>query len=126
LRLQLQATEEALTKLEGDEGLVNPSPTPNLELVIEVKNTSSISWSSHYDDDFGAFEMETTNIGLKLMKKMGYDRGGLGANGQGIVNPIEVVELPQYVGLVYVREEVGECSKTIRSIESSSDESELV
>jgi hypothetical protein len=54
----------------------------------------------------------------------------LGANGQGIVNPIKVVVLPRYVGLGYVREEDGAFSKTVdernskaaEARESSSDE----
>lgn len=42
---------------------------------------------------------------------MGYQGKGLNINGQGIVNPIRVGELPCNVGLGYVRKEVGECSK---------------
>ena len=82
-------------------------------MVTEQNNTSSISCSSPHDDDFGAFEKHTTCIGLKLMKKMGYEGGGLRANGQCIVNPIEMVEIPRYEGLGYVIKELGECSKTI-------------
>jgi len=115
--------EEAPTKFQSDEGLTKPPPTPDSELVTEVNNTSSISCSSHYDDDFGAFEQHTTCIVLKIMKKMGYEGRFLGANGRGIVNPIKVVELPQYAGLGHVREEVGECSKAAEAIEPSSDES---
>lgn len=55
----------------------------------------------------------TTTIGSKLMKNMGYEGKRLGVNGQGIVNPIQVVELPQYVGLGYVKEEYGIFSKSI-------------
>ena len=112
-----------MKKLQGDEGLVKPSPTPNTETVTEVNNTSLVSCSSHYDDEFGAFEKHTAGIGLKLMKKMGYKGGGIEANGQGIMNPIEAVEIPQYAGLGYVRKEVGECSKNTEARESSSDES---
>jgi hypothetical protein len=56
------------------------------------------------------------------MNKMGYGGRGLGANGQCIVNPVKVVELPRYVGLGYFREKVGECSKEAEARESSSDE----
>jgi hypothetical protein len=43
---------------------------------------------------------------------MGYEGKGLGINGQGILNPIKVEELPHQAGLGYVRKEFGECSKT--------------
>ena len=46
------------------------------------------------DDDFTIFENHTTRIGSKLLKGMGYEGKGLRINGQGIVNPIKVEELP--------------------------------
>ena len=54
---------------------------------------------------------------------MGYEGKGLGVNGQGIVNPIEVVERTCYVGLGYGKEEVWEFSKIREIRNSSSDES---
>lgn len=70
----------------------------------------SISCTS-YDDDFASFKKHTSRIGSKLLKKMGYQGKGLRINGQSIVNPIKVKELPHYVGFGYVRKQVGECSK---------------
>ena len=72
---------------------------------------SSISHCSHQDGSFGAFEKHTRGIGLKLLTKMGYEGKGLGNKGQGIVNPIEVVEIPHYLGLGYDEEEIGAFSK---------------
>jgi hypothetical protein len=48
---------------------------------------------------------------LKFLTKMGYEGKGLGNKGQGIVNPIEVVERPGYLGLGYGEEEIGAFSK---------------
>lgn len=93
----------------------------------EVKSDSSIS-CTFYDDDFTAFERHTTRFGSKLLKKIGYQEKGSDINGQGIVNPIKVEELTRYVGLIYVRKEVVECSKktsekTIMDDERSSSHS---
>ena len=41
---------------------------------------------------------------------MGYDGRGLGVNGQGIINPIEVKRQPHKAGLGYT--EIGESSKS--------------
>ena len=94
---QLQAKDEALEKLQRDP--------------CEVKS-SSLSSCMFPGDDFTVFENHTTWIGSKLLKKMGYEGKGLGINGQGIVNPIKVEELPHHAGLVYVRKEVRECANT--------------
>jgi hypothetical protein len=48
------------------------------------------------------------------MIKIGYEGGGLGTNGQGIVDLIEAVIWPRYVGIGYVPKDFGEISKTSR------------
>jgi hypothetical protein len=59
---------------------------------------------------------------LKLLTKMGYEGKGLGNMGQGIINPIEVVERPRYLGLGYGEVEIGECSKTLEVSDASKDQ----
>jgi hypothetical protein len=83
---------------------------------------SSISHCSH-QDGFGAFEKHTRGIGLELLTKMGYEGKGLGNKGQGIVNPIEVVEIPCYLGLGYGKEEIGASSKMGSKTSEASDAS---
>ena len=93
---QLQAKDEALETLQRDS--------------CEGKSSSPSS-CMFLDNDFAVFKNHTTGIGSKMLNKMGYEGKGLGINGQGIVNPIKVEELPCQTGLGYVRKEVGECAK---------------
>ncbi|TKY54745.1 Zinc finger CCCH-type with G patch domain-containing protein [Spatholobus suberectus] len=50
--------------------------------------------------NIGSFEEHTTGFGSKMMAKMGYmEGGGLGKNGQGMAEPIEVIQRPKSLGL---------------------------
>ncbi|KAF9662801.1 hypothetical protein SADUNF_Sadunf18G0092100 [Salix dunnii] len=49
---------------------------------------------------FGAFEVHTKGFGSKMMAKMGFiEGGGLGKDGQGMAQPIEVTQRPKSLGL---------------------------
>ncbi|CAM8931845.1 unnamed protein product [Rhodiola kirilowii] len=48
---------------------------------------------------FGAFEVHTKGFGSKMMAKMGFVGGGLGKDGQGMAEPIEVIKRPKSLGL---------------------------
>ena len=56
------------------------------------------------------------------MKKMGYEGKGLGINGKGIVNPINVEELPHQARLGYVEKKVGECIEIASKRPTTDDE----
>ncbi|KAJ0576182.1 putative G-patch domain, R3H domain, R3H domain superfamily protein [Helianthus annuus] len=61
-----------------------------------LNNNKVVANSSNY----GAFEMHTTGFGSRMMAKMGFvDGGGLGKDGGGISEPIEVIQRPKSLGL---------------------------
>ncbi|KAB5552829.1 hypothetical protein DKX38_010140 [Salix brachista] len=50
--------------------------------------------------NFGVFEVHTKGFGSKMMGKMGFIQGGgLGKDGQGMAQPIEVIQRPKSLGL---------------------------
>ena len=76
----------------------------------EVYDVTSCSILSQYE----------TNVGMKILMKMGYRGGGLGINGQGVTQPLEVVRRQPFASLGYGQEEKGECSKVAEAKTASS------
>ena len=113
--------QETTSKNNKSEEELKEFPSiPNSEINSEVCSGihSSISPCSH-QYGFGAFEKHTRVMGLKFLTKMGYEGKGLGNKGQGINNPIEVMERPHYLGLGYGEVEIGEFSKTLEASDAS-------
>lgn len=102
----VQVKEELLAKLQKVETMDVASQT-------EVYDVTSCSVLSQYE----------TNVGMKILMKMGYRGGGLGMNGQGVIQPLEVVPRQPFVGLGYGQEEKQECSKVAKAkvVSSSTD-----
>ncbi|XP_039027965.1 uncharacterized protein LOC120161822 [Hibiscus syriacus] len=73
----------------------------------EVRTTDPEGTSESYEEkgivrsaQIGAFEVHTKGFGSKMMAKMGFvEGGGLGKDGQGMAQPIEVVQRPKSLGL---------------------------
>ncbi|KAJ7957728.1 G-patch domain-containing protein [Quillaja saponaria] len=62
---------------------------------VENQNKSVTSSAN-----MGSFEVHTKGFGSKMMAKMGYmEGGGLGKDGQGMAEPIEVIQRPKSLGL---------------------------
>jgi hypothetical protein len=88
-----------------------------LKFVSEINSEvcsegQSLNSPSSHQVGFGAFKKHTRGVGLKLLTKMGYEEGkGLRIEGQGIVNPIEVMERHRHLGLGYGEMDLGVSSK---------------
>ena len=107
LKLQLRVAEDDLEELKRNKGLKQPS-SPIFASTSEVNNVdvSSVS-SSHAIISVENVEIPITGTGMRLLTKMGYRGGVLGIHGQGITQPLEVVQRPRYACLGYTK---GECS----------------
>ncbi|KAI3524356.1 hypothetical protein L1887_03009 [Cichorium endivia] len=77
-------------------GIMEPDQVVATVTVDEQKPKDQTAGSLSY----GAFEMHTTGFGSRMMAKMGYvDGGGLGKDGRGISEPIQVIQRPKALGL---------------------------
>ncbi|KAK9049880.1 hypothetical protein SSX86_031152 [Deinandra increscens subsp. villosa] len=77
-------------------GNLEPKPDVTSLNIDESKPRDHTATLSSY----GAFEMHTTGFGSRMMAKMGYvDGNGLGKEGKGIAEPIEVIQRPKSLGL---------------------------
>ncbi|KAF3453011.1 hypothetical protein FNV43_RR03444 [Rhamnella rubrinervis] len=63
-------------------------------------DSSSKNMSAAGPAEIGSFEVHTKGFGSKMMAKMGFVEGsGLGKEGQGMAQPIEVMKRPKSLGL---------------------------
>nr|GEZ51692.1 RNA-directed DNA polymerase, eukaryota, reverse transcriptase zinc-binding domain protein [Tanacetum cinerariifolium] len=77
-------------------GIMESEPGVTIVAVDESKPKDQTAGSSSYC----AFEMHTTGFGSRMMAKMGYVGGnGLGKDGTGISEPIQVTQRPKSLGL---------------------------
>jgi hypothetical protein len=101
-----------LAKLQEDE------QASKIGMVVEKYPCAFSSLINDYAS-LGSFERHTKGIGLNMLRKMGYIGGGLGIDVQGIIQPLEVEGIPQYVGLGYSERECSEATKV--EVSSSRD-----
>jgi hypothetical protein len=108
LQLELQTKDDLLAKLQLGERMEDKEPSTvdaQTQTEVCVESISSCSLSSQYDN----------NVGMKLLTKMGYKGGGLGINGQGVTQSLEVVQRPPFADLAFGKVEIGEWSKTAKA-----------
>ncbi|KAG1473028.1 hypothetical protein G6F56_001183 [Rhizopus delemar] len=81
------------------------------------------------DNEFGQFSVHSNKLGQRMLEKMGWKHGqGLGAGGEGIVNPIETKQRPTGMGLGFrgfdERTKQAKTEAKLRKAESSEDDQE--
>ncbi|GAB2238028.1 hypothetical protein Droror1_Dr00015930 [Drosera rotundifolia] len=75
--------------MQSDVTIADPKPATPTNSNVTATSTS-----------IGAFEVHTTGFGSKMLAKMGYVEGaGLGKDGKGISQPVEVSQRPKSLGL---------------------------
>lgn len=89
---QLAEKEKALGKLqevvqEHREAKLASIATAEANTVTKMNLVSSPSLDIS-QDHFGVFEKHTRGIGLRLLRRMGYNGQGIGKGNQGILSPI--------------------------------------
>ena len=90
-----------MEELRHNEGLVKPS-SPASESTFEVNNVDhSLVSFSHDTISVGNMEVPISGTGMRFFTKMGYKVEGLVVNGQGMTQPLEVVQRPRFAGLGY-------------------------
>ncbi|KAK4414983.1 Tuftelin-interacting protein 11 [Sesamum alatum] len=121
------ASKESKRKKSGKVGSYSAQPLSFVSSgimdteTVELRTTESNETGTCYESklvshsvEYRAFEMHTTGFGSKMMAKMGYIEGtGLGKDGQGMAQPIEVSQRPKSLGLgAEVPETSGKASST--------------
>jgi hypothetical protein len=111
---------------KNNKGKEELKEVPSISISENTFEVCSEGFSSNFPHThqvgFGEFEKHTKGVGLRILTKMGYEKGkGLGRRVQGIVNPIEVEERPQYLGLGYDKRDLGESSKIGSKTSEASD-----
>ncbi|KAJ1959038.1 hypothetical protein IWQ62_004771 [Dispira parvispora] len=81
-------------------GVAEATPSPTASAPLPRSKPRRAPQKAHRD--FAKFADHGNSVALKIMMKMGYQYGkGLGASGEGIVNPIETKVRPGKAGIAY-------------------------
>ncbi|XP_050537362.1 NF-kappa-B-repressing factor [Daktulosphaira vitifoliae] len=94
-------------KDDDSESHISKSEFIKNETEVNVEPLSSEIITKNTDVDK---KLSDDNIGNKLLKMMGWKGGGLGKEGQGRKEPIEVIQLPKHLGLGH-KSNIGESAK---------------
>ncbi|KAF9680691.1 hypothetical protein SADUNF_Sadunf06G0147900 [Salix dunnii] len=81
-------------------GVVQSGVVETITVGAQEINETGENKDATSSSKFGEFEVHTKGFGSKMMGKMGFIQGrGLGKDGQGMAQPIEVIQRPKSLGL---------------------------